>query len=71
MIKEFIKHVKESTNEMLDIIDNNGEYQERFNVTIKMNGKSITIGNNADLYIKLMDLLYGEIEEEPCHILEP
>ena len=70
MIKEFIKHVKESTNEMLDIFDNNGDYQERFNVTIAMNGKSITIGNNADLYTNLMKLLYEEIEEVPDYHLE-
>ena len=69
-IKEFINHIKMSTNEMLDIIDNKSEYDNRFDVTITMNNKSITIGNNADLYENLMNLLYAEIEEEPNHILE-
>jgi hypothetical protein len=35
-----------------------------------MNGKSITIGNNADLYTNLMKLLYEEIEEVPDYHLE-
>lgn len=70
-VREYIRHVKRSTNEMLDIIDSGKEYQERFDITITMNGKSITIGNHANNYTNLVDLLYGEIEEESCHILEP
>lgn len=70
-IKEFINHIKRSTNEMLDIIDTKSEYENRFDVTITINNKSITLGNHSELYENLMNLLYAEIEEEePNHVLE-
>lgn len=69
-VLNFIEHYKKSTVDMLNLIDTKSEYQERFNVTITMNGRTLTIGNNADLFDNMIALLYEEIEETPNYDLD-
>ena len=64
-LNQFLNHLKESSNEMLDIIDyENGEYEERFNITIAINGEQIIIPLNADSYSRLEQFISDEIKEE-------
>ncbi len=62
-LNDFLKHIDNSKDEMLDIIDGNGDYEERFDITISINGKSIIVPLNADSYYRLEKFIEDEIIE--------
>ena len=61
----FLKHLENSANEMLDIIGKeNGDYEDRFDIKIAINGKQIIIPLCADSYSRLEQFIMDEIREE-------
>jgi hypothetical protein len=62
-LQDFGEHTKASVAEMLDIIYNDGEYENRFNIKIEVNGKSTTIEMHADAFDRLMTMLEAEMTE--------
>lgn len=66
-IKDYIKHLHnsiEGDNGMLDEMARvNWDYDEKYDVTISFNGKSITLGMRANLYDNLTKLLKQERDE--------
>lgn len=62
-LREFKKHLNASAMEMLDVINDGGDYEERFDVKIECNGQSISIDLHADIFSRLEGLLDAEIEE--------
>jgi hypothetical protein len=63
-LNQFLKHLKNSADEMLDIIADNKDYEERFDIKISINGKQITIPLCADSYYRLEQFINDEIKEE-------
>lgn len=67
-IVNFSKHLEKSVYEMLDGMYDLTEKEElqkreRFNIEIKMNGKSVTLQIHAELYERLQTFLADEVEE--------
>lgn len=62
-LQDLGEHIKASKDEMLRIIDNDGEYEERFNIKIEMNGKSAQIELHADAFDRIMGMIEDEITE--------
>jgi len=59
----FLDHLKHSANEMLDIIsEENGDYEERFDIKLGINGKHIILPLCADNYNRLVEFIEGEIK---------
>lgn len=61
-LREFKDHVEESIFLLMDTIDN-GDYEERFDLTLEMNGKKIAMPMHADLYERLTRFIQEEIDE--------
>jgi len=59
----FLDHLKDSANEMLDILSDNKDYEERFDIKIGINGKHIILPLCADNYSRLVDFIEEEIKE--------
>lgn len=62
-LKLFLDHLKHSANEMLDIISDNGDYEERFDIKLGINGKHIVLPLGADNYERLVEFIEEEIKE--------
>jgi hypothetical protein len=64
-LNAFLNHLKHSANEMLDIISEpNGDYEERFDIKISINGKFIKIHLCAETYNRLEQFINEEIIKE-------
>lgn len=64
-LNAFMNHLEKSKDEMLDIIGSRtGNYEERFDIKIAINGKKITIPLCADSYSRLEQFISDEIKEE-------
>jgi len=48
---------------MLDIISDNGDYEERFDIKLGINGKHIVLPLCADNYERLVNFIEEEIKE--------
>lgn len=55
-LKKFKEHLQECT---LDIMDHG--YDKKYDVTITVNGQSLVIDLNADLYMSLVSIIDEEI----------
>jgi hypothetical protein len=62
-LQNFGEHVIASKDEMLNIINNGGKYENRFSIKIEVNGKSTIIELHADAYSRLMTMIEDEIRE--------
>ncbi|AFQ96361.1 hypothetical protein [Bacillus phage vB_BceM_Bc431v3] len=59
-LEEFKSHLDSTVNEIMDLL-HEGKDVEGYNVTISLNGKSIEIDMNADLYANLENIIQDEI----------
>jgi hypothetical protein len=62
-IQNFAEHVKSSVTEMIDIIDNGGDYEDRFAIILEVNGQKTKVEMHADAYDRLMSMLETEMAE--------
>lgn len=65
-LQEFLEHLQESVfgkNGLMDILIE-GNYEERFDLKIEVNGKSVSLDLHADLFNRLTSLIEKEIEEK-------
>ena len=60
----FLQHLKDSANEMLDIISDGEDYEDRFDIKLGINGKHIILPLCADNYSRLVSFIEDEIKEE-------
>lgn len=71
LVCDFIEHLDKSTEEMLDIVDeqqhdsrfDSDEHFKKYNIRISTNGKFVELDINADLYTRLRQLLVEEYNE--------
>jgi hypothetical protein len=61
-INSFMDHMQKSVFELMDTLET-GDYEERFNVKISLNGKELSLPLHADLFSRLETLLKEEKEE--------
>ena len=61
-ILEFMEHMQKSVFELMDTLET-GDYEERFNLNISLNGKELSLPLHADLFSRLETLLQEEKEE--------
>jgi len=59
-LEEFKAHMDATVNEIMDLL-HEGKDIQGYNVTISLNGKSIEIDMNADLYANLENIIDDEI----------
>ena len=62
-LRDFSQHLENTKEELMDSFDNGTGYLEKFNVILTINGKTITLDLNADIWPKLKMLIDEEIEE--------
>jgi hypothetical protein len=60
----FLQHLKDSANEMLDIVSDGKDYEDRFDIKLGINGKHIILPLCADNYERLVKFIEDEIKEE-------
>ena len=61
-ISHFLDHMQKSVFELMDTLET-GDYEERFNLNISLNGKELSLPLHADLYSRLESFLNEEMEE--------
>jgi len=61
-LKDFKEHVERSIYTMLDLMQE-GDYEERFDLVLELNGKKVEIPMHADLYQRLTRFIQEEIDE--------
>lgn len=64
-LQEFLEHLQYSVYGHDGLMDtlNEGDYEERFDLKLELNGKSISLPLHADLFHRLTTLIVEEIEE--------
>lgn len=63
-LRAFRKHIYNSSEELQDELADCKDYDNRFDLTMGMNGKQVSIPLNADLYYRLTKFIDETIEEE-------
>ena len=62
-LRDFSQHLENTKEKLLDSFDNGTGYLEKFNIVLTINGKTITLDLNADIWSKLKMLIDEEIKE--------
>lgn len=62
-LREFITHVDLSVSSMLDGFQVNEDYNDKYNLHINLNGKTLELGFHSELYQSLMMLLNTELQD--------
>ena len=62
-LNDFLKHIDKTVDELLNVMDTVHEYDEKFNLKIELNGKTLELDLHADLVNNLMVLLEEEKED--------
>lgn len=62
-LQEFGDHMIETKDELMNILEVNGEYDSRFDLNISCNGKQARIELHADAYDRIMTMIENEISE--------
>ena len=63
-LQEFIKHLDNTKEELLDSLYINGKkYDEKFNLTLTTNGQTITIPMDADVWSNIQKLVREKLNE--------
>lgn len=60
----FLAHMEASVGELLDDMAAKAEYDEKFDLTITWNGKTLRLPMNADLHSGLERLVTDEMEAD-------
>lgn len=61
-IEEFEKHMIKTVHELFDQLEK-GDLDDRFDLNISLNGKTITLPMHADLFSRLEKFMKDEREE--------
>ncbi len=65
-LKQFLIHIKESKNEMLDMLDDDfvkdDKFWDRYAYNVSTNGMAITLHINADTFSRMEAFIKSEIE---------
>ena len=62
-IIDFLKHMDKSVMDLINEMDKTGHYDEKYNLKIELNGKTLELDLHADLYQRMETLLIEEEEE--------
>lgn len=60
---DFKQHITDSTTTLLDELDETEEVDEKYDVVITINGKTIVVPSNADAYANIERLIYDELSD--------
>ena len=64
-LREYIEHLDDSKGELLDsLYMNKKRYDDKFNLTLTTNGKSITIEMDVDVWANLRKLVKEKLNEK-------
>ena len=63
-LREFRKHMYETSEELLDELDEGKDYDNKFDLRLELNGKRIDLEMCADLYNRLVTFIDDTIKEE-------
>lgn len=62
-LHDFKNHLVDTLDEFLKELDNTGTYDNKYNISIELNGKKVNIEFHADAFSRLETLIETELEE--------